>query len=161
MIRSTLILLAAFSFSPTFAQQNARDKSTLSTNPKVAYKELTIKAIPAKEYNQKSDHKIVVSNNPGIHQMEENHIRIATFTAIPASTRTIKGSSHKKIVTVIDENSQTITTEKNSNLTQISSEKKPTMRHHEATKASTKVMSTEPPKRVIIQTIETEKNHEE
>jgi hypothetical protein len=161
MIRSTLILLITFASSYTFAQQTERVKSTPSTNPKVAKIELTNKAIPAKEYHQASEHKIVTLEHPEELNKEQTIITMPTVTAIPASTRTIKGSSHKKIVTVIDENSQTITTEKNSNLTQISSEKKPMMRHHEATKASTKVMSTEPPKRVIIQTIETEKNHEE
>ena len=161
MIRSTLILLAAFAFSPTFAQQNARDKSTLSTKPKVAYKELTIKAIPANEYHQASEHKVVTLEHPEELNKEQTNITMPTVTAIPASTRTIKGSSQKKIVTVVDENSQTITTEKNSNLTQISGDNKPATRRHAITKASTKVMSTEPPKRVIKQTIETEKNHEE
>ena len=58
------------------------------------------------------------------------------------------------------ETAQTLATEKNGNLTQISSEKKPAMRHQAVTKASTKVMSSESPKRAIKQTIGIEKNHE-
>ena len=60
-----------------------------------------------------------------------------------------------------NQKTQRIGSEEKNDGTQISGENKPAMRHHEATKASTKVMSTEPPKRVIIQTIEIEKNHEE
>ena len=60
-----------------------------------------------------------------------------------------------------NQKTQRIGSEEKDDATQISGENKPAMRHHAITKTSTKVMSTESPKRVIKQTIETEKNHEE
>ena len=60
-----------------------------------------------------------------------------------------------------NQKTERIGSEEKNGSTQISGENKPAMRRHAITKASTKVMSTEPPRRVIKQTIEIDKNHEE
>ena len=60
-----------------------------------------------------------------------------------------------------NQKTERIGSEEKNDSTQISGENKPAMRRHAITKASTKVRSTEAPRRVIIQTIEIEKNHEE